>query len=123
MTATQGDLADLSRFVFRAPRWYTSLGFALVLAAVTGVGVFETAYVLGDLGEGVFFVGIPTVVAAFGTTAVDRRYAPRANVAAQYESLYELFVDVREAMGTVWSRRAKTYRELDAGAESGSGSD
>jgi xylulokinase len=77
-------------------------------AALLGVGVGE----FDSLGD-----------AVDRTTAVDRRYAPRANVAAQYESLYELFVDVREAMGTVWSRRAKTYRELDAGAESGSGSD
>jgi putative membrane protein len=72
MTATQGDLAGLSRFIFAAPRWYSSLAFALVLAAVTGVGAFDSAYLLADAWEGVFFIGIPTVVAGFGTTAVDR---------------------------------------------------
>ncbi|PSQ43995.1 DUF2070 domain-containing protein [Halobacteriales archaeon SW_7_68_16] len=73
MTATQGDLAGLSRYVFRAPDWKTSLTFSLVLAAVTGVGVFETAYLLSDLWEGVFFIGVPTVAASILTTVVDRR--------------------------------------------------
>ncbi len=82
MTTTQSDLAGLSRFVFRAPRWYASLGFALALAAVTGVAAFEAGQnasgwsrilVLGqDAWEGVFFIGVPTVVAAFATTGVDR---------------------------------------------------
>jgi putative membrane protein len=82
MTATQSDLAGLSRFVFRAPRWYASLAFALVLAAAAGVVAFDTArgasgwsrlFLLGqDAWEGVFFIGVPTVVAAFGTTGVDR---------------------------------------------------
>jgi putative membrane protein len=72
MTATQGDLASLSRFIFRTPRWYASLGFALVLAALTGVAVFHSSYPLADAYEGIFFVGVPTIVAALGTTAVDR---------------------------------------------------
>jgi putative membrane protein len=82
MTATQSDLAGLSRFVFRAPRWYASLAFALALAAVAGVAAFDAAQgasgwsrllLLGqDAWEGVFFIGVPTVVAAFGTTGVDR---------------------------------------------------
>jgi len=73
MTETQGDLASLSRYIFRAPRWYTSVAFALLVAAVTGVGVFESPTVLEDAWQGIFFVGIPTVVAALGTTPVDRR--------------------------------------------------
>ncbi len=82
MTTTQSDLAGLSRFVFRAPRWYNSLGFALALAAVAGVAAFDARQgasgwsrllLLGrDAWEGVFFIGIPTVVAAFATTGVDR---------------------------------------------------
>ena len=82
MTATQSDLAGLSRFVFRAPRWYASLAFALALAAVAGVAAFDARggasgwsrlLLLGqDAWEGVFFIGVPTVVAAFGTTGVDR---------------------------------------------------
>ncbi len=77
MTATQGDLASLSRFVFRTPRWYTSLTFALAVAAVAGVGVFETRFVLGDAWQGVFFVGVPTVAASALTAAVDRSLGGR----------------------------------------------
>ncbi|ESP88148.1 DUF2070 family protein [Candidatus Halobonum tyrrellensis] len=82
MTATQSNLAGLSRFIFRAPSWYTSVAFALLLAAVAGVGAFETReaeqvyrtflFVGRDAWEGVFFIGIPTVVASFGTVLVDQ---------------------------------------------------
>ncbi|MFC6826502.1 DUF2070 family protein [Halopelagius fulvigenes] len=82
MTATQSDLAGLSRFIFRAPSWYASLGFALLLAAMAGVAAFDTGeaartwrglFFLGkDAWEGIFFIGIPTIVAVFGTTGVDR---------------------------------------------------
>ena len=82
MTTTQSDLAGLSRFIFRAPRWYASLAFALALAAVAGVAAFDTRagvsgwsrlLLLGqDAWQGVFFIGVPTVVAAFATTGVDR---------------------------------------------------
>ncbi|WP_435064600.1 DUF2070 family protein [Halobaculum sp. EA56] len=82
MTATQSNLAGLSRFIFRAPSWYTSVAFALLLAAVAGVGAFErpettqvwrgVLFVGRDAWEGVFFIGIPTVVAALGTAWVDR---------------------------------------------------
>jgi len=73
MSATQGDLASLSRYIFRAPRWYASVGFALLVAAVAGVGAFDAGYVLEDAWQGVFFIGIPTVVASLLTTPVDRR--------------------------------------------------
>ena len=72
MTATQGDLAALSRFIFRAPTWYASLGVALALAAITGVGAFDSRFVLEDAWQGLFFIGIPTVVASALTAAVDR---------------------------------------------------
>ncbi len=82
MTTTQSDLAGLSRFIFRAPNWYTSLGFALFIAAMTGVAAFDSGQVTGtwrglffigqDAWEGIFFIGIPTVVAGFLTTGVDR---------------------------------------------------
>jgi len=72
MTATQGNLASLSRYIFRAPDWPRSLGFGLVIAAVAGIGAFDSAYTLADAYEGVFFVGIPTIVAAFATTPVDQ---------------------------------------------------
>ncbi|QCC48422.1 DUF2070 family protein [Halobellus limi] len=82
MTSTQSDLASLSRFIFRAPNWYTSLAFALLLAALAGIAAFDSGayvrtwrglFILGrDAWEGIFFIGIPTVVAAFGTTGVDR---------------------------------------------------
>ena len=73
MTTTQGDLAALSRYVFRAPRWYASLGFALVVAALAGVAAFDSRFVLEDAWQGVFFIGVPTVAAAVLTPPVDRR--------------------------------------------------
>ena len=82
MTASQSNLAGLSRFIFRAPNWYTSLAFALLVAAVAGVGAFDSGeadavfrgilFVGQDAWEGVFFIGVPTVVAGFATPWVDR---------------------------------------------------
>ncbi|WP_117592417.1 DUF2070 family protein [Haloprofundus halophilus] len=82
MTASQSNLAGLSRFIFRAPSWYASLGFALLIAAIAGVGAFDSGlregtwrglfFVGKDAWEGIFFVGIPTVVASVATTGVDR---------------------------------------------------
>jgi putative membrane protein len=82
MTATQSNLAGLSRFIFRAPSWYSSLAFALLVAAVAGVAAFDSGettavwrglfFIGKDAWEGIFFIGVPTVVAAFGTAGVDR---------------------------------------------------
>jgi len=72
MSATQGDLADLSKFLFRAPNWYASSAFALFIAAVAGIAAFDTAFFLEDAWEGVFYIGIPTVTAGLLTTPVDR---------------------------------------------------
>jgi len=82
MTASQSNLAGLSRFIFRAPNWYTSLAFALLVAAVAGIGAFDSGeadavfrgifFVGQDAWEGIFFIGIPTVVAGFATPWVDR---------------------------------------------------
>ncbi|MGM0591190.1 MAG: DUF2070 family protein [Halobacteriota archaeon] len=82
MTATQSNLASLSRFIFRAPSWYTSLAFAMLVAAMAGIAAFDSGvtprtwrglFFLGkDAWEGIFFIGIPTVVASFATTGVDR---------------------------------------------------
>jgi putative membrane protein len=74
MTATQGDLASLSRYIFRAPSWYRSLTLALALAALTGVAAFDSAYPLEDAWQGVFFVGLPTVAAAALTPLIDRQF-------------------------------------------------
>jgi putative membrane protein len=74
MTATQGNLASLSRFVFRAPSWYSSLVLALVLAAVTGIAAFDSRFVLQDAWEGVFFIGLPTIAASVLTPYVDGRF-------------------------------------------------
>ncbi|WP_458206885.1 DUF2070 family protein [Haladaptatus sp. NG-SE-30] len=73
MTATQSDLASLSRYIFRAPRWYASVMFALLIAALAGIGAFDSQYILQDAWEGIFFIGIPTVAASVLTTPVDRR--------------------------------------------------
>jgi len=72
MTTTQGNLAGLSRFIFRTPSWYSSASFALALAALTGVAAFDSAFVLDDAWQGVFFIGLPTVVAGLVTASIDR---------------------------------------------------
>jgi putative membrane protein len=73
VTTTQGDLAALSRYVFRAPQWYASLGFALLIAAVAGVAAFDSRFILEDAWQGVFFIGVPTIAASVLTPPVDRR--------------------------------------------------
>jgi putative membrane protein len=72
MTTTQGNLANLSRFVFSTPRWYASLGFALVFAGIAGIAAFEARFPLDDAWQGVFYIGIPTVAAAVFTTPIVR---------------------------------------------------
>jgi len=72
MTTTQGNLAGLSRFIFQTPSWYSSASFALALAALTGVAAFDSAFVLDDAWQGVFFIGLPTVVAGLITASIDR---------------------------------------------------
>lgn len=73
MTRTQGDLAALSKFVFRAPDWSASLFFTLVVAAVVGVATFDSQFFLDDAYRGMVYIGVPTVVAAFLTPPIDRR--------------------------------------------------
>ncbi|MDS0257789.1 DUF2070 family protein [Haloarcula sp. S1CR25-12] len=73
MTTTQGNLAGLSRFIFRAPNWYASIGFALFIAALTGIAAFDSRFVLDDAWQGVFFIGLPTAIAGAVTPWVDRR--------------------------------------------------
>lgn len=77
MTATQSNLAGLSGYIFRAPRWYTSLALSLVLAAFTGIVAFDSAYLLDDAWRGVFFIGFPTVVASIFTAPVDNALGGR----------------------------------------------
>jgi len=72
MTATQGNLASLSRYIFSTPRWYTSLSFAVAVGAVAGVAAFETSYLLEDAWQGIFFIAIPTIAASGLTSVVDR---------------------------------------------------
>jgi putative membrane protein len=72
MSATQGELAALSKYIFRAPRWYASVGFALLVAALAGVAAFDSVYFLENAWQGVFYIGLPTVVASLLTTPVDR---------------------------------------------------
>ncbi|AHG03075.1 membrane protein [Halobacterium sp. DL1] len=72
MTETQGELASLSKYIFRAPRWYTSVALSLVIAALAGIAAFDSQYVLEDAWQGVFFIAVPTIVASLATTPVDR---------------------------------------------------
>jgi putative membrane protein len=77
MTATQSNLASLSRFIFRTPRWYTSLTFAVAVAGVTGIAAFETRYLLEDAWQGIFFIAMPTIAASVLTSVVDGRLGGR----------------------------------------------
>ncbi|MFB6170712.1 MAG: DUF2070 family protein, partial [Haloarculaceae archaeon] len=77
MTQTQGDLAALSRFIFRAPRWYSSLAFSLFIAALAGIAAFDSRFVLEDAWQGVFFIGVPTIAASVFTPWVDQRLGGR----------------------------------------------
>ncbi|MFB6199040.1 MAG: DUF2070 family protein, partial [Halobacteriaceae archaeon] len=77
MTATQGDLADLSRYIFRAPRWYASVTFALLIAVFAGIVGFDSRYLLEDAWQGIFYIGLPTVIAALVTTPIDRMLGGR----------------------------------------------
>jgi putative membrane protein len=92
MTRTQGDLAALSRFVFRAPDWSASLFVTLVVAAVAGVAAFDSRFVLDDAYQGMFYVGIPTVVAVFATPWVDRALGGRMTY--NRSALLALFCEV-----------------------------
>jgi putative membrane protein len=91
----------LSRFVFRAPSWRTSLAFAILLAGITGVAAFQSEHVaswrgllfLGrDVWEGIFFIGVPTVVAALFTTDVDRLLGGR--LSRNHSSLLALVCEI-----------------------------
>jgi len=73
MTTTQGELAGLSRYIFRTPRWYQTMAFGLAIAALVGVAAFDSRYVLEDAWLGVFYLGIPTVIASVLTAPIDRR--------------------------------------------------
>lgn len=92
MTATQGNLAGLSRFIFRAPSWHASVAFSLLLAAVMGVAAFESRFVYEDAWQGVFFVGIPTVVAGALTSTIDR--ALGGHLTPNRSSLLALFCEL-----------------------------
>ncbi|MDZ7747041.1 MAG: DUF2070 family protein [Halobacteriales archaeon] len=94
MTASQGDLASLSRFIFRAPSWYSSLAFALAVAALAGIAAFDSRYILEDAWEGIFYIGIPTIVASIVTPYVDRRLGGNLtpNRASLLALVCELFV-------------------------------
>lgn len=72
MTTTQGNLAGLSRYIFRAPRWYSSIGFAVLIAAIVGVAAFDSRYILEDAWQGIFYIGLPTLAAGVLTPPVDR---------------------------------------------------
>ncbi len=72
MSRTQGNVAALSRFVFRAPDWSASLFFTLLVAAVVGVAAFDSGFFLDDAYLGMVYVGVPTLVAAFVTAPLDR---------------------------------------------------
>ncbi|MFB6124758.1 MAG: DUF2070 family protein [Halanaeroarchaeum sp.] len=72
MTATQGELASLSKYIFRAPSWYSTVAFSVFIAGVAGAAAFDSRFILEDIWQGVFFIGAPTFVSALATTPVDR---------------------------------------------------
>jgi putative membrane protein len=92
MTKTQGDLAALSRFVFRAPNWSASLFFALVVAALVGIAAFDSQFVLDDVYQGMLYIGAPTVAATFLTPWFDQLLGGR--MTHNRSALLALFCEV-----------------------------
>ncbi|MGM0372043.1 MAG: DUF2070 family protein [Halobacteriota archaeon] len=72
MTTNQGELAGLSRYIFRTPRWYSTMAVGLLVAALVGVAAFDSRYIFEDAWLGVFYLGVPTVVASVLTAPIDR---------------------------------------------------
>ncbi|MDZ7849335.1 MAG: DUF2070 family protein [Halodesulfurarchaeum sp.] len=72
MTTTQGELAGLSRYIFRTPRWYATMAFGMVIAVLVGVAAFDSRFVLEDAWLGLFYLGIPTLIASVLTAPLDR---------------------------------------------------
>jgi putative membrane protein len=72
MTTTQGELAGLSRYIFRTPRWYSTMAFGMGIAALVGIAAFDSRYVLEDAWLGLFYLGIPTLIASVLTAPIDR---------------------------------------------------
>ena len=72
MTTTQGELAGLSRYIFRTPRWYATMAVGMVIAVLVGIAAFDSRYVLEDAWLGLFYLGIPTVIASVVTAPIDR---------------------------------------------------
>ncbi|UWG47192.1 putative membrane associated lipid hydrolase, neutral ceramidase superfamily [Halanaeroarchaeum sp. HSR-CO] len=72
MTETQGELAALSKYIFRAPSWRATVPFSLLIAALAGVAAFDSRFLLEDIWQGIFFIGAPTLVSAAATTPIDR---------------------------------------------------
>ncbi|MFL2521512.1 MAG: DUF2070 family protein [Halobacteriales archaeon] len=80
MTTSQSNLSDLSRYVFKSPNWPISVFFSLALAAVVGASAFQSAEgnttifssIIDNMVLGVFFIGVPTLLASFFTPPIDR---------------------------------------------------
>lgn len=72
MTETQGELAALSKYIFQAPSWRTTIPFSLLIAALAGAAAFDSLFLLEDIWQGIFFIGAPTLFAAAATTPIDR---------------------------------------------------
>ncbi len=95
----------MSRYIIWTPQWYASLTLAILLAALTGIASFDSAYPLDDAWRGVFFIGLPTVVASFLTATVDRALGGRMNAdrASLLALVCELVVIVVLTVATVLS--------------------
>ncbi|XGI83785.1 DUF2070 family protein [Halorutilales archaeon Cl-col2-1] len=72
MSLGYGHASRLTRYLFRTPRWYLSLSFALVAGSITGLGGFGDGLVAAVMGF--LFIGVPTVGAALATTPIDRYF-------------------------------------------------
>ncbi len=72
MTTTQGELAGLSRYIFRTPRWYSTMAVGMVIAILVGISAFDSRYLLEDAWLGLFYLGIPTIIASVLTAPIDR---------------------------------------------------
>ncbi|MFB6093975.1 MAG: DUF2070 family protein [Halanaeroarchaeum sp.] len=79
MTETQGELAALSKYIFRTPSWRATIAFSLFIAALGGIASFDSTYLLEDIWQGIFFIGAPTLFSAAATTPIDRALGGQLN--------------------------------------------
>ncbi len=72
-----GYVTRFTRYMFRTPRWYKSVFFALVAGGIAGLSAFGEGFIAA--WEGVLYIGVPALVAAFVTPPIDKYLGGQMN--------------------------------------------